>query len=350
MDLDLRVVRYFVAVAEELHFGRAAARLFVSQPALSKQIQRLEEQLGGRLFVRDSRHVQLTPRGEAFLLDARELLRMAARMQQPADANQIRIAHIFELSTSRDVADAYALARPQVRLVQHAMDSAAQLQALLENRLDVGIIRVVPQMLIDYPSGWYHTLLRLEPMRLVGRPGEPPRPTASLYERPVEVFGDNPDTGLNSAHGDYLTSFERHTGQTMRWLGIPGAFSHCYAAWRRAPGSAHLLEFDSYASKYADEGLAVHRPREVQPHYPWSIAWRDGAVPDAVAHFLEIAHNIAAAGGWRQFDPDGSAPWLPNDDPVAHELGLAASKPIPAPRTSTPPAPVNTTLRNASSG
>src|SRR5947209_3469090 len=344
MDLDLRVVRYFVAVAEELHFGRAASRLFVSQPALSKQIQRLEEQLGGRLFVRDSRHVRLTARGEAFLVDARELLRVAARMQQPADSNQIRIAHIFELSTSRDVADAYALARPEVRLVQHAMDSAAQLQALLENRLDVAIIRVVPQMLIDYSTGWYHTLLRLEPMRLVGRPGDRPRRTASLYERPVEVFGDNADSGLYNTHGYYLTSFEPHPGQPMRWLGTPGAFSHCYAAWRRAPGSAHLLEFDSYASKYANEGLAVHQPREVQPHYPWSIAWRDGAMPDAVAQFLEIAHNIAAVVGWREFDPDADAPWLPNDDPVAHELGLAASKPIPAPRTSQLASPASTSV------
>src|SRR3954451_4639670 len=275
MDLDLRVVRSFVAVAEELHFGRAASRLFVSQPALSKQIQRLEEQLGDRMFVRDSRHVQLTTRGDAFLLDARELLRVATRMQQPADANQIRIAHIFELSTSRDVADAYAVARPDVQLVQHAMDSAAQLQALLDNRLDVAIVRVAPKMLVDFPTGWAHAVLRLEPMRLVGRPGDPPRPTASLFERPVEVFGDNADSGLYNVHGNYLTGLERHTGLTMLWLGTPGAFSHCYAALQRAPGSAHLLEFDSYASKYAAAGVAVHRPSEAQPHYPWSIAWRN---------------------------------------------------------------------------
>lgn len=327
MDLDLRVVRYFVAVAEELHFGRAATRLYVSQPALSKQVQRLEEQLGGPLFVRDTRHVELTARGEKFLVDARELLRLADRMQQPADPNTVRIAHIFELATSREIVDVYATARPDVQLVQHAMDSVGQLQALLDNRLDVAILRVTPQMLLEHPSGWSHTLLRLEPMRLVGKPGDLPRPAASLHERPVDVFGDGPPTGLYNAHGSYLTAFEQHAGITMRWLGTPGAFSHCYAAWQRSTRAAHLLEFDSYADRYAEHGLPVHRPLEVQPHYPWSIAWRNGPVPDAVAEFLETAHNTATANRWRTFADDSDAPWLPADDPVANEIGFAAAIP-----------------------
>src|SRR5580693_8422481 len=112
MDLDLRLVRYFVVVADELHFGRAANKLHVSQPALSKQIRKLEDQLGARLLVRDSRHVSLTARGESFLIDARELLNLADRMQEAPDGNRVRIAHIFELATSRDVADAYSRARP----------------------------------------------------------------------------------------------------------------------------------------------------------------------------------------------------------------------------------------------
>ena len=135
MDLDLRSVRYFVAVADELHFGRAAARLYVSQPALSKQIRRLEEQLGAQLLVRDTRHVTLTARGQRFLTEARRLLAIAQTMQQPARADTVRMAHVFELDTSRLVADAYAARFPDVTLSEHALDSAAQLEALLQHRL-----------------------------------------------------------------------------------------------------------------------------------------------------------------------------------------------------------------------
>ncbi|MET7381737.1 LysR substrate-binding domain-containing protein [Streptomyces sp. NPDC005526] len=74
MDVHLRDLRYFVAVAEELHFTRAAERLYVSQPALSKQIRALERQLGFQLFERQRRQVELTPQGEALLTPARHLL------------------------------------------------------------------------------------------------------------------------------------------------------------------------------------------------------------------------------------------------------------------------------------
>lgn len=321
MDLDLRLVRYFVAVADELHFGRAAAKLHMAQPALSRQIRKLEDQLGYRLLERDSRHVTLTAQGERMLPDARELLRVADRMRQPADANRVRIAHIFELSTSRTVADAYSKARPDVELVERAMDSVSQLKALLHDRLDVAILRVTQQMLVDNPRGWSHTLLRLEPMRLVGRTGDPSRPKASLLERPVEVFGDDTYSGLYNAHGDYLTALEQETGIRLQWLGTPGAFSHCLKIIQRSTTSAFLLEFDSYAQLYAAEGLPVSDPGELRPHYPWSIAWRDGRPSQATGEFLEMAHEIAAINEWRALGAGEAQPWLPADDPVGLEVG-----------------------------
>src|SRR6201999_1077912 len=79
VDLDLRLVGYFVAVAEHRHFGRAAAALRVAQPSLSRQIRRLEQQIGVRLFDRTPQSTRLTEAGEVFLPRAKALLRSAAQ-------------------------------------------------------------------------------------------------------------------------------------------------------------------------------------------------------------------------------------------------------------------------------
>jgi DNA-binding transcriptional LysR family regulator len=318
VDLDLRLVRYFVEVATELHFGRAAAKLFISQPALSKQIRKLESELGVQLLVRDSRHVALTARGERFLDDARELLLLAERMQRGPDPDTVRVAHVYELDTSRVVVDAYARRHPGVVLVERQLDSYGQLHALLSGRLDVAVLRVTAAQLERYPSGWRHRLLRLEPMSLVGRPGGAPRETASLFDGPIEVFGDAPGSGSYNAHGEFLTAFEQHTGIAMRWLGNPGTFNHCLAAVRRAVTPAHVLEFDSYAARYAAAGLPVHRPAELLPCYPWSIAWRDEPTRAPVSDLIGSALRTAAERGWLDPTPvAGASAWLPADDPAA---------------------------------
>src|SRR5262249_24470816 len=81
MRLDVKQLRYFVAVAEELHFGRAAARLHIVQPALSMQIKALEENLGTQLLTRTRQHVALTPTGEVFLGEARRAVEQVERAE-----------------------------------------------------------------------------------------------------------------------------------------------------------------------------------------------------------------------------------------------------------------------------
>jgi DNA-binding transcriptional LysR family regulator len=310
VDLDLRLVRYFVAVADELHFGRAANRLHVSQPALSRQIRRLEQDLGFALFARDSRHVALTPQGARFLKDARPLLAQAVRITHPDDPG-IRIAHIFDLDTGRLVVDAFAERHPEVPVIASSMDSRRQFDALVGGLLDVGILRLTPSMVAEHPTGWHHRPLRLEPLWLVGRPGGAAAETASLRSRPVEVFGDPLGSALFNAHGAYLRSLEAHADLAFRWLGNPGTFDQCLPHVRRATDAAYLLEFESYALRYRRLGIPIHRPAELQPVYPWSIVWRDGANPPAVIDFLDVAAQQADERGW--LAPEAAAPlWQPS--------------------------------------
>jgi len=297
VDLDLRLVRYFVVVADELHFGRAATRLHVSQPALSKQIRRLEDDLGVRLFARDSRHVSLTTEGTRLLRDARVLLAHAARMTRP-ESPGVRIAHIFDLDTSRVVADAFAARFPDVPLVASSMDSQRQLDALVKGQLDIAILRLTPAMVADHPVGWHHRPLRFEPLWLVGRPGDPEAEKASLHERPIEVFADPPGSALFNAHGEYLVALEARLGVAFEWLGNAGTFDQCLARMVRATGSSYLLEFESYALRYRQAGMPIHRAAELPLAYPWSIAWRDEPLSPAIAGFLETAAEQARARAW----------------------------------------------------
>ena len=322
MDLDLRLVRYFVAVAEELHFGRAAARLFVSQPALSKQVRKLEQQIGEPLLVRDSRHVTLTARGHSFLEDARRLLTMAEGMTQSTRPEGLRIAHVFELSTSRLVADAFTQAEPELPLREHAMDSITQLNALVEGRLDVAILRVTPRMKIAHPSRWRHCLLRLEPLVLVGSGDDTRTGRASFHQRPLHVFADPPDSGTYSAHGQYLTALEQRLGQRMTWLGTPGAFSHCLTHVKRAPSTVRYLDFLSYADKYVAAGLPMYWPTEIQPYYPWSLAWRDDDDTLPTTRMISLALELAHDRDWLALDTadDRAQAWMPDDDPAWREL------------------------------
>lgn len=146
--LELRQLRYFVTVAEELHFGRAALRLHMTQPPLSQTIMALEELLGAPLFVRTRREVQLTPAGSALLPEARRLLAHAqelpALVQRAALGEAGRLSLAFVSSADYSVLPpllrAYQRAYPQVQMVLQEATSDLQLDELLAGRIDAGLL------------------------------------------------------------------------------------------------------------------------------------------------------------------------------------------------------------------
>jgi DNA-binding transcriptional LysR family regulator len=148
--MELRQLRYFVQVAEELHFGRAAAMLGLSQPPLSQQIRALENELGITLFERTSRRVKLTEPGRLFLTEARRTIEQANRAVEIA--RRVRIGEVGELSIGftasvpfvPEVANAlfqFREAHPAVHLQLDEMPRATQIAALADRRLDLGFIR-----------------------------------------------------------------------------------------------------------------------------------------------------------------------------------------------------------------
>ena len=146
---ELSQLRCFVAAAEELHFGRAAQRLNMTQPPLSRQIQLLERILGVSLLERTSRVVRLTPAGRVFLLEARRIIRLsesatlAARRVAQGDAGRIGIGFtaISGYSFTPQIVSRARARYPNIELELHEMVTREQVEGLLTGLIDIGFVR-----------------------------------------------------------------------------------------------------------------------------------------------------------------------------------------------------------------
>jgi DNA-binding transcriptional LysR family regulator len=194
-DLDLRKLRYFIAVAERLHFGQAATALHITQPALSRQIQQLEHDLGVELFVRTSREVALTPGGERLLRDGRRLLAAARETRERARNATAGPALTVGFMLGVDVDPTLRIFRerhPDVGIQLQRLRWWNQAEALLDGRVDVGFVRFpVP------PQGLGLLPLYAEPLTVALAADHPlaTRPSvgiADLADEPVLRYADAP--------------------------------------------------------------------------------------------------------------------------------------------------------------
>lgn len=235
MNIELRHLRYFIAVAEELHFGRAALRLNISQPPLSQQIMQLETETGARLFNRTNRSVQLTAAGEQLLSDARAILLQveqasdrAARLHR-GEEGELRIGFTSSAPFTAVVSDALFRFRqrwPQVHIKMQEINTRQQLVPLHEGQLDLGVMRNTP-----LPADLRHQLLLSEPLYAVVHKAHPLAgsekiPVTALAAEPFVFFDPQGGTALYS---DILALLHRYhikpyitqeVGEAMTILGL----------------------------------------------------------------------------------------------------------------------------------
>jgi len=294
--MEFRQLACFVAVAEELHFGRAADRLCMTQPPLSRQIQLLEHTLGVSLFDRNSRHVQLTAAGRRFLQDARQLLAHAERAAQMA--RRTSEGEAGSMSLGFTAVGAYRLmpallvrARevlPDVDIQLREMVSAGLGDLLIAGELDTILTRQLPRT-----PGLQHHLIEREPLVLALTPNSPLAhydavPLSALHRQPFLLYGPNESRyfyeRILGAFGlaDVTPQIVQLAGQTHTLLALVRAGLGVGIV----PDSARELRL---------EGVIFRPLAQENMHADIYLAWRSQHDNPALTAFLTRVANVPQA-------------------------------------------------------
>ncbi|WP_211443974.1 LysR substrate-binding domain-containing protein [Collimonas humicola] len=291
MNIELRQLRYFVAVAEERHFGRAALRLHMTQPPLSQTIQALEASLGAALFARTKRSVALTPAGQALLPEAQRLLQQAAALpdlvRRAASGESGLLALSFvstaDYSILPPLLRSFREAYPQVRIDLQEATSDLQLAQLMEGRIDAGLlIPPLPdkaRLVLDYQPVLSEPLMLAAPSGLKALRGKGRIALSSLADMPLIIFPRRISPGL---HDTILGCFRAagvapHIGQeAIQMQTIVGLVS---------AGMGIALVPQS-VSNLQRPGVDYHELQDQTPLVETGLAWRrDNASPVLQAFF-----------------------------------------------------------------
>jgi DNA-binding transcriptional LysR family regulator len=306
--MELRQLRYFVTLAEELHFGRAAAREHIVQSALSQQVQRLERDLGVRLLDRSTYHVDLTPAGAVFLIEARQILDHVSRAKQAA-----RNAVASSPTLRAGIIDAAYDSMPQIlRQVQrshpdftiHQVEAGTpeQYRQLADGRLDIGIGRAS-----QAPPEVASELIRLDPLgvlipqdhRFATQDGVP---VAALADELLLLGEEGQTPELNQ----FVIELCRSAGFA------PTVYEGTVESTRAAADLVlqhRCVHCIPSSSRTSNRPGTIWRPlTEPVMHYPWSLLWRQGNPSPHLATVIDSARGLAHRLGWlRPAEPTSSA-------------------------------------------
>ncbi|MBI4658828.1 MAG: LysR family transcriptional regulator [Verrucomicrobia bacterium] len=290
--MELRHLRYFIAVAEELHFGRAAQRLHISQPPLSAQIRKLEDKVGTRLLLRTKRSVQLTPAGKAFLTEARQILDRTARAMEVArraessGATQLVVAcgPIAMCVVAPVVLPIFRKRCPDVDLVLAESMPTGIIEGLQKGLVDAGLV-------VSYFDA---IALRREIILTLPLAAVVPRshPIAKQKRIRLTQLEGEPFVLLSRGMG---SGFSQHIVGLFQWRGVAPRLAHEVATFLAlfamvAAGYGVSLVPESLARLAGPEVafVALHEPK---PTIQLCMAWRANNLSPVLTTFLQVVRG-----------------------------------------------------------
>jgi DNA-binding transcriptional LysR family regulator len=311
-DLDVRSLRAFVAVAEELSFTRAAERLFIAQQAISRAVRQLEARLGTPLFVRTTRQVTLTPEGRRLLPRARRLVALHDEIVDDVydSARPIVIDLLSEgRRTGPMILAAARAAAPELEFRgRYGGGVGAAIRRLLASELDVALGRAEWQG-GSLPAGIEHRLVRFEPLAVLLPEAHP---LAALDAVPIAALS-GVEIDVNPAHAE-AQEWSDIADQLVQLAGAVATPPHLPAVGAENQ-SHHLTRQGIPILTGADHvpvpGGVVRRLVEPIPVFPWSLLWRRGLKRAFLAPIERAARRLAEEGRWLELPDDA---WLPEPE------------------------------------
>jgi DNA-binding transcriptional LysR family regulator len=298
--MELRHLRYFVAVAEELHFGRAAERLHIAQPPLSRQIRDLEREVGTTLFARVPRGVELTPAGRAFLPEARLTLAQAERAQRSAqraalgETGRLRVGFTEAATYSGilpSVLGFFRMHLPLIGVSLFEMDAAHQADAFRDGRIDLGILQSPPA---DAERWLRVEQVYIDPL-VVALPGThalASRTHVALADLRADLFVLFPRT-IDPALHDEIVSRCRAAGFSPRVVQEAAGWQTLSGLVAAGVGVAFVPRS---LSKMKRPGVVYRPVRGLSVDMSTFAAWRKGERSPVRERFVTALRAVAKAG------------------------------------------------------
>jgi len=295
MDVHLRALRYFAAVAEELHFTRAAERLFVSQPGLSQQIRRLEQDLRLELFVRDGHTTSLTPAGQALLPQVQGLLQTWDHAQRAASDAAARAASVLRVGIQTSVGRGLLPAitkrfqrrRPEWRVTLTQVPWDDPTCGLSDGAVDVAVAWLP---LPDVPELRSYVIAAEEPVLAVSTAHRlADRQRLAFAEVVGEAYVALPEQA--GALRDHWLATDHRGGAPAVIGAVARTADEAFEAIASCLGVALVAEGN--ASLYRRDGI-VTIPVTGLPPSELALAWRPGA-DHAVRDFVDAAREVTGA-------------------------------------------------------